>query len=66
MICYDCFSPYFTCISGKIPFPKIAAMIEMDVKALNTLPESEGSSEYSRLGACLDKPSEPKQKIFYP
>ena len=58
------FTTYYTCISGRIPFPKIAAMIEMDVKALKTLPESEGSSEYSRLGACLDKPAKPKQSYY--
>jgi len=51
---------FLTCISGKIPFPKIAAMIEIDVKALKTFPESECSREYSRLGAFFDKPVEPK------
>jgi len=35
----------FTCISGSIPFPKIAAIMEMEVNALKTLADSEDSKE---------------------
>lgn len=34
-----------TCISGRIPFPKIAAIMEMEVKALNSFAEFEDSKE---------------------
>lgn len=34
-----------TCISGSIPFPNIAAIIEMEVKALKTREDFLGSKE---------------------
>lgn len=34
-----------TCISGSIPFPNIAAIIEMELNALKTLVASEESNE---------------------
>lgn len=34
-----------TCISGRIPFPKMAAIMEIEVKALKTLADSEVSKE---------------------
>lgn len=33
----------YTCISGSIPFPKMAAIMDMEVKALNTLDASDES-----------------------
>lgn len=34
-----------TCISGSIPFPKMAAIMEIEVKALKTLADFEDSKE---------------------
>lgn len=35
----------FTCISGSIPFPKMAANMEMELKALKARDELEDSKE---------------------
>lgn len=40
-----CMKQLFTCISGSIPFPKIAAIMEIDVKALNNRDRCEVSKE---------------------
>lgn len=34
-----------TCISGSIPFPKMAAIMEIEVKALKILADFEDSKE---------------------
>lgn len=39
-----------------MPFPKIAAIIEMEVKALNTLIDAEESREKSLGGTFLEEP----------
>jgi hypothetical protein len=36
---------FLTCISGNMPFPKIAAIMEMAVKALKALDDFLGSKE---------------------
>ena len=39
-----------------MPFPNIAAIMEMEVKALKTLSDVEESKEYSLSGAFLEVP----------
>lgn len=57
MVHYRWFEKEVTCISGRIPFPKIAAKMEMDVNASNVLTDFEGPKEYSLLGALLESPA---------
>lgn len=49
--------PVITCISGSIPFPKMAARMDMEVNALKTLVNFEDSMEYSLGGASFDVPA---------
>ena len=47
----------FTCISGSIPFPKMAAIMEIEVNALKTLADPDDSKEQSLEGAFFDRPA---------